>query len=65
MQDSPKHRGGIQAQGGGLEESENWAKETPPTWEEGVGMLEKLKTKLPEKELENRKELLSKAEQPY
>lgn len=63
MQDPPKHRGRIQAQGGGLEESEKWARDTPPSWEEGLEIVEKLKKKLPKKELENRKELLDKAEQ--
>ena len=62
MQDPPKHRGRIQAQGGGIEESESWAKEIPPTWEEGLEKLEKLKEKLSKKERENRKELFDKAE---
>ena len=62
MQDSPKHRGRIQAQGGKIEESENWAREIPPSWEEGLEMLENLKEKLPKKERKNRKELFDKAE---
>jgi hypothetical protein len=62
MKVPPKHRGRIQAQGGGIEESENWAKDTPPSMAEGLEMLDNLKKKLSKKEQENRKELFDKAE---
>jgi len=50
MSDAPKHRGRIQAQGDGLEESEAWSSENPPTWQEGLILLEKLKGKLSKKD---------------
>ena len=43
MSGNSQHRGRIQAQGDGLEESEAWASEKPPTWEEGLNFIEKLK----------------------
>ncbi len=62
MFSSPKHRGRIQAQGGGVEESEKWALEKPPTWQEGISMLNNLEEKLSPREQENRQELFDKAE---
>ena len=62
MSNSPKYRGRLQAQGGGLEESESWASDNPPTLKEGLSMLEKLKNKLSKKEQNNRQELFEKAE---
>lgn len=62
MSDDPKHRGRIQVQGGGLEESESWAKEHPPTSKEGLDMLKKLKSRLSKKEQEERKNEFKKAE---
>ncbi len=56
------HRGRIQAQGENLEESEAWAKNQPITEREGLNLLEQLKNKLPEKELEIRCEVFVKAE---
>ena len=51
---SKKHRGRVQAQGGGLEESESWSQDEPPSKELGVSLLEKLKLKLTKKELSAR-----------
>jgi hypothetical protein len=48
------HRGRIQAQGVNLEQSESWAKEIPLTEPEGLELLDKLKIKIPKKELEVR-----------
>lgn len=62
MPSDTKHRGRIQAQGGGIEESENWASNTPPDVEKGLEMLQNLQEKLPPKEQQNRKELFDKAE---
>lgn len=62
MSDKPKNRGRIQAQGGGIEESESWACENPPTWEEGIEKLEKLREKLSKSEQKNREKLFDKAE---
>jgi hypothetical protein len=51
-----KHRGRIQAQGGGLEASETWNQEEPLTKQEGTGLLERLKSKLtPEERAKRRK----------
>ena len=41
------HRGRIQAQGKSLEASETWAKNTPPTKNEGLVLTEKLRKKMP------------------
>lgn len=48
MKDSEtkKHRGRVQAQGGGLEESESWSQDEPLTKASGLGLLEKLWNKL-------------------
>jgi hypothetical protein len=56
------HRGRIQAQGGGVEESESWAQDTPPTVEEALEFLENLKNKLTKTEYEKRKTEFEKAE---
>lgn len=42
-----KHRGRIQAQGGGLEKSESWAQDEPLTVEDALDILNRLKEKLP------------------
>ncbi len=47
-----KHRGRLQAQGENLEESENWAQDEPPTIKDGLKMVERLKEKISNKELE-------------
>ncbi len=57
-----KHRGRIQAQGKILEESEAWSQENPPTVEEGLEMLIKLKEKIPKKEVKIREKAFEKAE---
>jgi len=62
MNDPPGNRGRIQAQGGGVEESESWAAENPPTWQAGLNMLHDLKKKLHKSERKNREELFEKAE---
>jgi len=58
----PPHRGRIQAQSDNVEESEAWAQEKPPTWQEGIEMLNKLEDKLSKKEREKRKEQFKQAE---
>lgn len=57
-----EHRGRIQAQGGGLEESESWNQDEPLTKKDGLRMLRKLKEKLPPKEVEKRKKAFQSAE---
>lgn len=46
MAEQARHRGRIQAQGGGLEESEPWSRDTPPTAQEGRALLYNLRTRL-------------------
>jgi hypothetical protein len=60
--DSKKHRGRIQAQGGGLEESEPWSQDTPLTKAEGLTLLSRLKNKLAKSDLEKREKAFEKAE---
>jgi hypothetical protein len=55
------HRGRIQAQGGGLEESESWAMSVPITVDEALELLESLKNKLSSKELKVREKEFDKA----
>ena len=50
MADKKKHRGRIQAQGGGLEESETWQQAEPLSKKDGLYLLDKLRNKLPKKE---------------
>jgi hypothetical protein len=57
-----RHRGRIQAQGGGVEESESWAKDEPLTLEEGLEYLETLKNKLSKTDYEQRAKEFEKAE---
>lgn len=56
-----KHRGRIQAQGEKLEASEAWSQEKPPTKDDGLEMLDKLKKKIPKKEAEKREQAFEKA----
>jgi len=56
-----KHRGRIQAQGKKLESSEAWSQGEPPTKQEGLSMLEKLKNKISRKEAKIREQPLKKA----
>lgn len=62
MSNKKEHRGRIQAQGGGLEASENWAQDDPLTAREGLSLLGRLKSKIPKKEAELRKREFEKAE---
>lgn len=48
------HRGRIQAQGNGLEKSESWSKDEPLTKQDGLGLLNKLWSKLSKKEKKER-----------
>jgi hypothetical protein len=52
--DPPNHRGRLQAQGGNTEESEPWARDTPPTKAEMLAMLERLWNRLSGSEQEER-----------
>jgi len=62
MNEPPKHRGRIQAQGDGLEESEAWSSENPPTWKEDLNLLEKLKDRLSKRDKALREKPFKKAE---
>ncbi len=55
------HRGRFQAQGEKLEASVSWAKENPPSKNEGLSMLEELQYKIQDKEAEIRKSCFEKA----
>lgn len=58
MSDKPKHRGRIQAQGGGLEASESWSQEEPLSKEAGLSLLSRLFGRLSDRDRALR-------EQPY
>ena len=62
MAKKKRHRGRIQAQGGGLEESESWSQEEPLTKEEGLGLLDRLWKKLGPEDQELRKKPFEDAE---
>lgn len=55
------HRGRIQAQGDGLEESESWSENTPITHSVGLAKKEDLKNKLSRRELNLRADAFNKA----
>ena len=55
------HRGRLQAQGGGVEESEQWAQDAPPTRSDGLAMLERLKRKLTAGQLKQRERAFEQA----
>lgn len=55
------HRGRIQAQGDGLEESESWNENTPITHADGIAKKTKLKGKLSKRELNVRVDAFNKA----
>lgn len=57
-----KHRGRIQAQGGGLEASETWNQDEPLTKQEGLSLLARLKSKLTPEEREQRRKSFDDAE---
>lgn len=56
------HRGRIQSQGGGIEESENWAKNSSLTICEGKTKLSDLKADHPKKILKERINAFAKLE---
>ncbi len=45
-EDGARHRGRVQAQGAGIEESIPWAQAAPPTVTDGHGMLNDLRARL-------------------
>ena len=53
--ETKKHRGRVQAQGGGLEESESWSQDEPLTKASGLELLEKLWGKLTRRDQKLRK----------
>jgi hypothetical protein len=55
----PKHRGRIQAQGGGTEKSESWARDTPPSESEMLNLCDALENKLTEREKNDRAQPLA------
>lgn len=55
------NRGRIQVQGGGFEDSESWASEEPLPAEEGLNMLEELRSRIPKNEAELREKEFEKA----
>lgn len=58
---TPLHRGRIQAQGGGVEESEPWASYDIPCKSDGHIMVGDLKMKLSNKALKQRRQAFDKA----
>lgn len=59
---TPLHRGRIQAQGGGVEESEPWASYDIPYKSDGYIMVEDLKVKLSNGALKQRRQAFDKVE---
>ncbi|MGH7172350.1 MAG: hypothetical protein ACRELG_18900 [Gemmataceae bacterium] len=55
----PQHRGRIQAQGGGTEQSVPWARHTPPTESAMLKMCDDLEVKLSEREKNDRAQPLA------
>jgi hypothetical protein len=55
----PQHRGRIQAQGGGTEQSVPWARNTPPTESEMLNFCDELEGKLSQREKEDREQPLT------
>lgn len=62
MKITKPNRGRLQAQSDSLEESEPWAQNEPPTWEEGLDLLKKLEDKLSAKESAKREKQFKQAE---
>ena len=56
-----KHRGRIQAQGKELEASEAWSQNKPPTKNDGLTLLQKLKNKISKPEAQIREKAFIKA----
>lgn len=57
-----KHRGRIQAQGGGFESSESWSQNSPLSVSDGLHLLWSLIRKIPKPEFLKRKSEFEKAE---
>jgi hypothetical protein len=55
-QDGWRHRGRVQAQGGGAEESEKWEQNEPPTESEMLGKSDSLEAKLTRSQANDRAE---------
>jgi hypothetical protein len=53
-----KHRGRIQAQGGGTEKSESWAQDDPPTETQMLNLCDRLEASLTDREKKDREEPL-------
>lgn len=62
-EDVARHRGRVQAQGPGVEESVPWAQATPPTVADGHRMLDELRAKLSRTEQEHREVAFEQAHQ--
>jgi len=56
-----EHRGRIQAQSGGLEESESWSSSTLSTQQDGLDLIDKLERKIPLAEAMVRKKAFEQA----
>jgi len=56
-----EHRGRVQAQGEKLEKSETWTQNNPPTKNEGVQIVEKLKNKISKEETKKREKQFEEA----
>lgn len=61
--DRPGHRGRIQAQGGGTEASESWARATPPTERELLEICDRLEAQLSPREQRDRADALARLRQ--
>lgn len=55
----PKHRGRIQAQGGGIEKSVAWARDNPPSEREMLSFCDELEDKLTDSEKRDREQPLA------
>lgn len=58
-----KHRGRIQAQGGGIEESESWAQDEPLKISKARLLFQRLIAKLSRKDYEKRRKAFEKAKE--
>jgi hypothetical protein len=57
-----KHRGRIQAQGGGTEKSESWSQDEPLSKADGLNLLRDLENQLTDKERQDREKQLADAQ---
>jgi hypothetical protein len=62
MSERKKHRGRIQAQGGGFEQSKSWSQDEPLSKEDGLRLLNELEQELPENERTLRQKPFQKAQ---